>query len=72
VPMSLKACAQTLCALAADPSQTAAAGALLQQYGEDAVVIATLRAAEEAASGRMDLSDHWMAIAAILEDMDPA
>jgi len=29
----------------------AAAGALLRQYGADAAVIATLRAAEEAAAG---------------------
>jgi hypothetical protein len=46
----------------------AAAGALMRQYGADAEIIATLRAAEEAARGDLDASDHWMAVAALLED----
>jgi len=50
------------------PSEiAAAAGALLRQYGDDAAVIATLRAAEEAASGELAGSDFWMAVAALLD-----
>jgi hypothetical protein len=40
---------------------------LLRQYGDDAAVIATLRAAEEAAAGDLEASDYWMAIAALLD-----
>lgn len=45
-------------------AQTAAA--LLRQYGEDAVVIATLRAAEVAAVGDIEALAHWDEVAAIL------
>ena len=58
---------------ASDPALIAAAGALLKQYGPDAVVVATLRSAEEAAAGRGAESDHWLALAMLLEEMtDPA
>jgi len=53
-------------------SETAAsvAGQLLRQYGDDAAVIATLRAAEVAAQGDVDALVHWDAVIAILEDAD--
>jgi hypothetical protein len=55
-----------------DPVVAAAAGVLWRQYGEDAVVIATLRSAEEAAAGRVAASDHWLAVAGFLEGLtDP-
>lgn len=41
----------------------AAAGALMAQYGAEAEVIATLRAAEHAALGDLEASDFWMAVA---------
>ena len=46
---------------------------LLRQYGEDAVVIATLRAAEVAALGDIEALAHWDEVAAILsgDDMQP-
>jgi hypothetical protein len=47
----------------------AAAGALFRQYGADGAVIATLRAAEEAARGDMAASDHWLAVAQLIEAM---
>lgn len=50
-----------------DPLVTAAAGALMRQYGRDAAVIATMRAAEEAARGDLAASDFWMAVAGALE-----
>lgn len=40
---------------------------LLRQYGEDASVIATLRAAEVAAMGDADALAHWDAVIAFLE-----
>lgn len=42
------------------------AAALYKQYGEDAVVIATLRAAEVAALGDVEALAHWDEVAAIL------
>ena len=39
---------------------------LLRQYGEDAVVIATLRAAEVAALGDIVALAHWDEVTAIL------
>jgi len=45
-----------------------AAMALLTQYGDDASVIATLRAAEVAAMGDVDALAHWDAVIAFLED----
>ncbi|MHA7901000.1 MAG: hypothetical protein ACX94B_14150 [Henriciella sp.] len=53
-----------------DASETGArdaAMALLTQYGEDAAVIATLRAAEVAAMGDADALAHWDAVIAFLE-----
>ena len=46
---------------------------LLRQYGEDAVVIATLRAAEVAALGDIEALAHWDEVAAILsgDEMPP-
>ncbi|MDJ0922308.1 MAG: hypothetical protein QNI84_14365 [Henriciella sp.] len=44
-----------------------AAMTLEAQYGEDAVVIATLRAAEVAALGDADALAHWDAVISILE-----
>ncbi|MEM7328405.1 MAG: hypothetical protein AAF437_06675 [Pseudomonadota bacterium] len=45
-----------------------AAMSLLTQYGEDASVIATLRAAEVAAIGDVDALAHWDAVIAFLEN----
>jgi hypothetical protein len=42
--------------------------ALLSQYGDDASVIATLRAAEVAAMGDVDALAHWDAVIAVLEN----
>jgi hypothetical protein len=44
---------------------------LLRQYGEDAVVIATLRAAEVAALGDIEALAHWDEVAAILSGNEP-
>ncbi|MBU6371762.1 MAG: hypothetical protein KJS97_03460 [Alphaproteobacteria bacterium] len=52
----------------ASSEAVAAAGALMRQYGADAAVIATLRAAEEAARSDLEASDHWMSVAALLEE----
>nr|WP_070959579.1 hypothetical protein [Hyphomonas sp. Mor2] len=41
---------------------------LLAQYGEDASVIATLRAAEVATMGDADALSHWDEVIAILEN----
>ena len=45
-----------------------AAMALMTQYGEDASVIATLRAAEVAAMGDAEALAHWDAVIAYLEN----
>ena len=47
----------------------AAAAALVQQYGDDAEVVATLRAAEFAASGDVEALAAWDMIIAYLEAM---
>ncbi len=47
------------------------AGQLIRQYGEDAIVIATLRAAEVAALGDAGALDHWDAVILILSDEHP-
>lgn len=47
-----------------------AAALLLRQYGDDAVVIATLRAAEIAALGDVEALAHWDEVIAILEAFD--
>lgn len=45
----------------------AAAATLLKQYGEDAAVIATLRAAEIAVMGDAEALAHWDQVITILE-----
>ena len=45
----------------------AAAMSLMALYGEDAAVIATLRAAEVAAMGDPDALAHWDAVIAFIE-----
>tara|TARA_B100001057_G_C22151250_1_gene682093 strand:+ start:191 stop:445 length:255 start_codon:yes stop_codon:yes gene_type:complete len=47
----------------------AAAAALVQQYGEDAEVVATLRAAEYAAAGDVEALAAWDMIIAYLQGM---
>ena len=52
-------------------SDAARVAALLSaQYGEDAAVIATLRAAEVAAQGDTTALAHWDEVIAILENED--
>jgi len=51
-----------------DISARDAAMALMTQYGDDATVIATLRAAEVAALGDVDALAHWDAVIEFLED----
>jgi hypothetical protein len=46
----------------------AAASRLLAQYGEDAGVIAVMRAAEAAAASDAEALEHWDAVIALLED----
>lgn len=53
---------------ASDASARDAALALLTQYGDDASVIATLRAAEVAALGDVDALAHWDAVISFLEN----
>ncbi|MEL6285255.1 MAG: hypothetical protein AAFR41_10415 [Pseudomonadota bacterium] len=50
----------------------AAASHLLKQYGEDAEVIATLKAAEVAAAGDAEGLAHWDAVITLLGDQGPA
>ncbi len=54
-----------------DSAAAAAAALLLRQYGEDAEVIATLRAAEVAALGDAVALAHWDAVIALLGDAPP-
>lgn len=49
-----------------DSAALAAAAQLIQQYGEDAEVIATLRAAEIAALGDVEALEHWDRVIALL------
>ena len=51
-----------------DTSARDAAMSLLTQYGEDASVIATLRADEVAAMGDAEALAHWDAVIAFLEN----
>ena len=54
-----------------DMQQIASTAAqLFAQYGDDAVVIATLRAAEIAAMGDVEALAHWDGVIAILEAGD--
>lgn len=50
-----------------DTSARDAAMALMSQYGDDAEVIATLRAAEVAAMGDAEALAHWDAVIAFIE-----
>lgn len=50
----------------AHASAMAAASQLIKQYGEDAEIIATLRAAEVAALGDAEALSHWDAVIALL------
>lgn len=54
--------------MAEDTSARDAALSLLTQYGEDASVIATLRAAEVAAMGDTEALAHWDEVIAFLEN----
>lgn len=51
-----------------DPAIYAAASALISQYGDDAEVIAILRAAEAAAIDDKEALAHWDAVIATLSD----
>jgi hypothetical protein len=51
------------------PEAGAAAAQLWRQYGEDAVVIAVLRAAEVAAMGDVEALRHWDEVREILTAM---
>ncbi|MEL7031472.1 MAG: hypothetical protein AAGL97_08510 [Pseudomonadota bacterium] len=51
-----------------DTSARDAAMSLLRQYGEDASVIATLRAAEVAAMGDAEALAHWDAVISFIEN----
>ena len=52
-----------------EDAAVAAAAALVQQYGDDAEVVATLRAAEFAAAGDVEALAAWDMIIAYLESM---
>jgi hypothetical protein len=45
-----------------------AARLLEAQYGPDAAIVAIMRAAEYAALGDLEASDHWQSVAAHLDD----
>ncbi|MEM9739408.1 MAG: hypothetical protein AAF829_06025 [Pseudomonadota bacterium] len=49
-----------------DASALAAASQLIKQYGDDAEVIATLRAAEVAALGDREALAHWDRVIALI------
>lgn len=53
--------------MSGDTNARDAAMSLMRQYGEDASVIATLRAAEVAALGDTDALAHWDAVIEFLE-----
>lgn len=55
-------------AMSKDTSARDAAMSLLRQYGEDASVIATLRAAEVAAMGDAEALAHWDAVISFIEN----
>ena len=55
-----------------DGAAARAAAALEARYGPDGAVVAVLRAAEAAAAGDLEASDHWMIVAALLEDEAPS
>jgi CobQ-like glutamine amidotransferase family enzyme len=47
-----------------------AARLLMAQYGDDGAVIAIMRAAEAAAIGDIELSDHWEGVSTVIENAD--
>lgn len=51
----------------AEAALITASQALLTQYGDDAAIIAMMRAAEEAAKGDLEASDFWASVAETLE-----
>jgi len=53
-----------------EPAVLTAAGQLQRQYGEDAAVIAVLRAAEVATMGDGEALAHWDDVIACLEAWD--
>ncbi len=52
-----------------NPDITQTARTLVAQYGDDAAVIATLRAAELAATGNVDGLFFWDSVIELIEDM---
>ncbi|WOF75710.1 hypothetical protein QMT40_003386 [Parvibaculaceae bacterium PLY_AMNH_Bact1] len=52
-----------------NPDIAQTARTLVVQYGEDAAVIATLRAAELAATGNLDGLFFWDSVIELIEDM---
>ncbi|MAN61871.1 MAG: hypothetical protein CMI60_07970 [Parvibaculum sp.] len=52
-----------------DPDIAQSARTLIGQYGDDAAVIATLRAAELAATGNVDSLFFWDSVIELIEDM---
>ncbi len=44
-----------------------AARLLMAQYGDDGAVIAVMRAAEAAATGDLELANHWEGVCAAIE-----
>lgn len=52
-----------------DPDIAQSARTLIGQYGDDAAVIATLRAAELAATGNVDGLFFWDSVIELIEDM---
>lgn len=52
-----------------NPDIAQTARTLLAQYGDDAAVIATLRAAELAATGNVDGLFFWDSVIELIEDM---
>lgn len=57
---------QSMAAPEFPPAVLLAAAQLVKQYGEDAEVIATLRAAEVAALGDGEALEHWDAVIQVL------
>lgn len=57
--------------MSGDGSVLAAASALIAQYGEDAEIIAVLRAAEAAAIDDAEALAHWDGVVAALSDSGP-
>ena len=54
-----------------DRRATEAAAALAARYGDDAAVIAVMKAAEAAAAMDIETCEHWEAVAALLSGDEP-